>query len=314
MDKFSRKTRILELWKKQKFLPEQWLADKFEKCVKTIRRDMDQLEADGYPIVKDINRGYWLDNRQYIEVQGLWFSPEELHALLLIQQLTEKLAGGSFDMKPLNDKIEKLLHKMSSKTKDMSRFRVFHVGSRAKNMPNFGVVTQTLLSRKQLNIVYHGREKDKISKRTISPQRMIFYKGNWYVDAWCHEANALRSFAVERIIEAEEVEQASSNIAEDILDKHFTQTFGIYSGTPTHTAILHFSEKAALWVEDEEWFPDTTGTFLENGKYKLCIPYNNPTELIMEICRYGADVEVIEPPELRVTVKETLQQAAKLYS
>lgn len=91
------------------------------------------------------------------------------------------------------------------------------------------------------------------------------------------------------------------------------RTFGIYSGEPTDTAVLHFSQKAALWVEDEEWFPNTRGAYLESGKYELRIPYSNPTELIMEICRYGADVEVIEPIELRDAVKEILQKSIKIY-
>lgn len=275
---------------------------------------MKQLESDGYPIFKDSKRqAYCFNKAKFMEVEGLWFSPEELHALLLIQQLTEKLAGGALDMQPLSGKIEQLLGKMAPNTKEMSRFRVFHVGSRAKNMPNFGIMAKALLARKRLQIVYHGREKNTVSERTISPQRLVFYKGNWYVDAWCHHAKALRSFAVEQVIEANEKDLACRKVAEKTLDAYFTRSFGIFSGKPTHTAVLHFSEKAARWVKDEAWFPDTKGAYLKDGKYELQIPYNNPTELIMEICRYGAEVEVITPPELRHAVGQLLQKAAEQY-
>lgn len=184
VDKFSRKSQITQMLKKQKFLSRQGLADKFGRSVKTIIRDMEQLNVDGLPNFYDEqHQVFRLDTHQYIEVQGLWFSHEELHALLLIQQLTAKLAGGSLDMKPLSDKISKLLNKMSVNAEDILRFRVFHVGSRAKNMPNFGIVSQALLARDQLDIVYNGRARNQTSKRIISPQRMVFYKGNWYVDA-----------------------------------------------------------------------------------------------------------------------------------
>jgi predicted DNA-binding transcriptional regulator YafY len=98
------------------------------------------------------------------------------------------------------------------------------------------------------------------------------------------------------------------------MDKYFTQSFGIFAGAPTHTAVLRFSQLAAKWVKDEEWFPDLKAEWLPDGQLELHIPYHNPTELIMEICRYGADVEVVEPPELRQQVLETLQKAAAQYT
>jgi len=310
-----RKKQIVKMLRKHKRLSKQGLADKFDCSTRTIRRDMNELDDEGtLPNFYDEKlKVYRLDASHYIEVEGLWFSPEELYALLLIQQLTEKLAGGAFDMRPLHDKIEKMLGKMAPDKKELSRFRVFYVGSRAKNMPHFGTIAKALMARKRLQIKYHGREKDIVSERMISPQRMVFYKGNWYMDAWCHRAKGLRSFAIEQVVEVSEGSLSCRNISEKTLNVHYTQTFGIFSGEPIHTAVLVFSKKASLWVQDEEWFPDNHGRYLEDGRFQLKIPYNNSTELIMEICRYGAEVEVIEPPELRESVKQLLQKAADQY-
>jgi predicted DNA-binding transcriptional regulator YafY len=134
------------------------------------------------------------------------------------------------------------------------------------------------------------------------------------LDAWCHEAKALRTFAVECIQQAKLLEQDCKNISETDMDNYFTRSFGIFSGTPTHTAVLRFSQSAAKWVKDEEWFPDLKAEWLPDGQLELHIPYHNPTELIMEVCRYGADVEVVEPPELRQQVFEKLQKAAAQYT
>jgi len=78
-------------------------------------------------------------------------------------------------------------------------------------------------------------------------------------------------------------------------------------------AVLRFSEYAARWVRDEEWFPDQETVELVDGGLELRIPYHNPTELIMEICRYGDQVEVIKPPELRKQVADVLRKAADQY-
>src|SRR4030067_2182248 len=68
-------------------------------------------------------------------------------------------------------------------------------------------VACALLQRNSLHISYHGRGNDETSSREISPQRLIHYRDNWYLDAWCHSRNALRSFAVERITAAKALPQ-----------------------------------------------------------------------------------------------------------
>ncbi|HEB62973.1 MAG TPA: WYL domain-containing protein, partial [Gammaproteobacteria bacterium] len=51
----------------------------------------------------------------------------------------------------------------------------------------------------------------------------------------------------------------------------------------------------------------------KGGKYELQIPYSDERELLMEILKYGPDVEVIAPEELRNKVSQYLQQAIQHY-
>jgi len=78
-------------------------------------------------------------------------------------------------------------------------------------------------------------------------------------------------------------------------------------------AVLEFSSEISRWVAEEQWHPEQQGCFLDDGSYELKIPYNNPIELIMDICRYGPDVEVRGPDELRQAVSERLKKAASKY-
>ena len=59
--------------------------------------------------------------------------------------------------------------------------------------------------------------------------------------------------------------------------------------------MLRFTPKRARWVADEHWHPQQQGRFLEDGRYELRIPYADPRELVMDILRHGADVEVVSP-------------------
>jgi predicted DNA-binding transcriptional regulator YafY len=52
---------------------------------------------------------------------------------------------------------------------------------------------------------------------------------------------------------------------------------------------------------------------VEGGGYVLSLPYSNDRELIMDILKFGADVEVLEPAALRKRVREELAAAGRLY-
>ncbi|MBI2227431.1 MAG: WYL domain-containing protein [Betaproteobacteria bacterium] len=56
------------------------------------------------------------------------------------------------------------------------------------------------------------------------------------------------------------------------------------------------------WVADEWWQPRQVGQFLTDGSYELRIPYRDERELVMDILKYGPDVEVVGPESLRKQV------------
>ncbi len=174
-------------------------------------------------------------------------------------------------------------------------------------------MADAVLRRKRIAIRYFGRGSNTETRREISPQRLIHYRDNWYLDAWCHQRNALRSFAVENIKSAQLLEQLATELADGELDAHFVASYGIFAGAPQHTAILRFTPERARWVADEQWHPEQQGRFLEDGCYELQIPYSDPRELVMDILKYGPDVEVVGPKELRQLIHERLESALAQY-
>jgi proteasome accessory factor C len=97
------------------------------------------------------------------------------------------------------------------------------------------------------------------------------------------------------------------------LDQHFASAYGIFAGVPTATAVLRFTPSAARWVADEQWHPEQVGTVLADGGYELKVPYSRSEELVMDILKYGAEVEVIGPAALRERVAQALKEAAERY-
>lgn len=223
---------------------------------------------------------------------------------------------GLFDaqLKPVNALIEKLLaagpHDSDEITK---RVRILRMAGRNTSQEHFQTVAGALLQRQRLQIRYHSRSDDAETQREVSPQRLIHYRDNWYLDAWCHERDALRSFAVDRLCEAKALAKRAKDITEKELDAHFASGYGIFGGKPKHTAVLRFTPQRARWVAEEQWHPQQRGCMLTDGSYELRIPYSDPRELVMDILKHGAEVEVVEPQTLRDEVASQLQLAAQRY-
>jgi predicted DNA-binding transcriptional regulator YafY len=175
-------------------------------------------------------------------------------------------------------------------------------------------VAQATLQRKKLWIEYHSRGKDERTERTVSPQRIVHYREAWYLDAWDEGKDALRSFSIERIRRATVLEKQALDVAESDLDEHYSTAYGIFGGKADKIAVLRFTPERARWVADEQWHPQQEGTWLPDGSYELRIPYRESRELVMDVMRNGAGVEVLTPVSLRQEVAVQLQIALKPYA
>jgi proteasome accessory factor C len=147
----------------------------------------------------------------------------------------------------------------------------------------------------------------------ISPQRLVHYRDNWYLDGWCHLRDGLRIFALDRIESATLLDEPADDLPEEELDRRLARSYGIFSGVPRTSAVLRFTAHMARWVSEEHWHPQQIGQWMTDGSYELTIPYAEPTELVRDILRFGAEVEVVRPESLRGLVRNQLAAALAQY-
>ncbi len=273
------------------------------------------------PIIFDKELGGYRYEKQdqatKFELPGLWFSAEEIHALLTTQHLLSNLDTGGIlggHIKPLLSRLKTLLGTADNSIEEIQkRVRIEMMNVRRVQLDHFEVVGSALLNRRRLRIEYYARGTNQTSQREISPQRLINYRGNWYLDGWCHLRNDLRSFSVDSIRRVELLVAKAKDISEKKLNEILGSGYGIFSGKATQWATLHFSPEISRWVSNEIWHPKQKGRYLDNGFYELKIPYSKDTELLMDIMRYGAGVKVIAPPFLVEHVSKELNSMLAIY-
>ncbi len=258
--------------------------------------------------------GYRYTDKSY-ELPGIWFSPAEMQSLLLVLTLLEAFDPGllAAGFAPLRKKLGNFLRKLGMTADTRGRIRLLRVAACPPG-PAFEPVATGVLQRKRMSIRYTARGTGEVSHREISPQRLTHYRDKWYLDAWCHSRNELRTFSVDCIDQPKVHEERATDIPAPKLDRKLGKSYGIFSGAPTAWAQLRFTPDRARWVGPEQWHPDQKSWTKPSGHYMLEIPYSRPDELVLDISRYGPDVEVLAPLELRHAVADRLRAAAAQYS
>ncbi len=284
---------------------------------KTIYRDIQEFRDLYHAPLESNEQGYYYNqtSTNRFELPGIWFSDAELQALLAAQQLLSQIQPGVLEeqITSLTQFITNTLSRHGHATDNvLQRIRILGIGQRSSNQQHFIKTVQALLDRQQLELHYKKSSSQQSSQRTVSPQRLTHYRDNWYLDAWCHRKEALRIFSLHNIEQISVTEESAIEIPRQQLEEHLESAFGIFSGKADKTAILRFNPQRARYIEKEQWHPRQQGQWVDD-KYQLSIPYHNPTELIMDILKYGADVEVIEPASLKQAVKEEIGKMARLY-
>lgn len=134
-----------------------------------------------------------------------------------------------------------------------------------------------------------------------------------YLDAWCHMWNELRNFAVDSILRAEVLEKKAKDVSRSSMDEILGPGYGIFNGKDLQWAKLKFSPERARWVAQEHWHPKQKGTLEKDGSFVLELPYTDDRELIMDILKFGAEVEVLGPPLLKKRVKAEIGKMSAHY-
>ena len=322
VDRTERFYKIDQMLQARSPVPIRDFLDELGVSLATFKRDLeymrDRLNA---PIVWDRDaNGYRFEEAkgasQRYELPGLWFNPEEATALLTMEHLIESLEPSLLGphLEPLKTRLTALLSTGDHSAEEVrKRIRVIPFGTRRHEPKHFALVASAVLARKRVRIGYFNRTRNETTEREVSPQRLVHYRANWYLDAWCHMRNDIRSFSVDSIRAAELVDTRAKDIPDARLDEVLASGYGIFSGDKVQWAVLRFTPERARYVAQEEWHPKQRVKWLPDGSYQLEVPYASDKELAMDILKHGAEVEVVGPKTLRAEIAARLAAAAKRY-
>lgn len=307
-------------------VPREVLLNELGVSYATFKRDLDVLRDQFQAPIKWLpgeagrERGYVLEDKGWssgkLGLPRAWFTSSEIYALLMIDTLAGHIAPGLLTehLQPLITRIMLALSAADDSPEDIrSRVQILASSARRRDAAHFENVAQATVRRNRLEILYFTKSRNERSIRTVSPQRLFHYKENWYLVAWCHRAEAPRVFALDSVEAAKVLKEPAVEADKAAVDAMVGKDFGIYSGGDRKWAKLRFSALQARWVEAEVWHPEQKATIQGDGSMVLEVPYSDQRELLLDVLKFGAEAEVLAPPELREEVRSRLRRALSQY-
>jgi len=295
----------------------QFVPEDYPKNSRTIRRDLEALEAAGYPLVTDRVNGQtrWRLMEGFSNIPALGFSATELMALTFSRNLLKPLDGTEIQAS-INSALNKVAAALPPQGHEYVRGmeQIFSVGlgphkSYRQHKNTIDTISQAIDKRRTAQMRYYSASRDHTSRREVDPYFLRYAAGGLYLIGHCHLRKEVRMFAVERIRSIALTDHPYQMPLGFNVDEYVQDALGIMRSGRRIEIELLFSKKAAAWVKDKSWHPSQETKLLKDGRLKMTLKVADNDELLGWILSFGSQVQVMRPDGLSQKVK---QEAKKI--
>jgi len=298
----------------------QGLADglpaEFSRHHRTIRRDLDALEAAGFPLLTDKVEGrgvVWKLLEGFRRVPALAFSPTELMALTFSRGLLRPLEGTQ-----LQAALDSALTKAAAALPAPGHAYLqqldglFAIGlgphvSYRQHRETIDTLTEAIGKSRTVQLRYFTASRNTTTRRDVDPYRLWYANGALYLVAHCHLRDSVRLFAVERIKSCSVTPHAFQLPLHFDLDAYVGDALRVMRGKPVTVELL-FDTATTAWVKDRTWHPSQQTTLERGGRLRMTLTVAATPELVGWLLGFGGGVTIIGPPELRGAVRTAAER------
>lgn len=201
MRRADRLLEIIQNLRGDRLVTAKTLAQRLEVSVRTIYRDIGDLQASGVPIDGAAGAGYLL--RPGYHLPPLMFLPSEIEALIVGARMVKAWAG-----RELTDAATEALVKIDAvvppeRMRAAERVPIFATGFGVgdKERGNLDLFAKAIDQHSKTHFAYCDVDGGR-TDRTVWPLALHFWGKVWTLAAWCELRDDFRTFRVDR---AEEV-------------------------------------------------------------------------------------------------------------
>ncbi len=301
------------------------LSRDLEVHARTIRRDLAVLGRVGFVLERDRDP----DSREIrvrippgLRERNIPFTLGELLSLHFASRMMRGLSGT-----PMKEGIDTALQRieMALPVHALEHVERARIALLAKPMPGkpyqrhartIETLQQAVAERRKVEVGYRAYGRRSTDRHVYRPYLMTWCDGALYAMGWSELREGMRTFAIDRVMDARLREEHFDLPAGFDPDAYVRECFGIYrdpNATQAHRVLVEFAREAAQRVREREWHPTQRLKSLAGGRVLLEMRVVGLEDVMRWILGFGALARVREPAELVERVSRELHHAASAY-
>lgn len=292
------------------------IAKEFEVNYKTIHRDIEymryQLDA---PIKFDPHEnGYYYSEPNYF-LPVVLLKESELFSFMVTEKILKQYQNTPYyeQIKGAVDKILQFLPDEISSQNVMNLYDFQQAPASSIDQHKYSLLEQAVREQCRVKIRYHSLYRDEINEREVDPYYILNKGGTWYFIGHCHLHDEVRIFALNRVLTIDLTDSYFDPPADFDKEKYLGNSFQIIRNGINYHIRLKFTSYQARWIRERKWHKTQKLTDLEDGSLILEMDVTGLSDVKRWVLQYGAEVEVLEPGELREGIAEEVKKMKRIY-
>ena len=298
----DRLIQIIFLLLRHENITAKQLAQELGVSTRTIYRDINTLSIAGIPITSQKGYGGGLSLLEGFALDKSYFTQEEQSNIIQALQILKSSHYPDAD-RTLNKVAGLFSHTLQS---DWLEIDFSYWGSPEKERRNMTALERAVINKYVIKFTYYNSELT-ITEQTVEPLKLLFKSHSWYLIAFSRRRKEIRTYKLSRI--------RYLQITDQLFDRSLPADFSLTPAYQEEYNIplfkLRFSEKIAYKVYDE--FQEEYIKKLEDGTLEVTFRYQLSDWTFLYLLSFGEYVEIIEPVEARMLLKEKAQKILALY-
>jgi len=292
------------------------LAAELEVCTKSVHRDLDFMrDRMQLPLEFDWARKGYYYTQKVNAFPMIQISEGELVAVVVAEKALQQYRGTSFE-KPLLSAVKKmqqlLPETVSVHLADLGRTISFR--TRAEPTLDLGIfdsLAKATARQQQLEITYRKPGQKQPEKRLIDPYHLANINGEWFLFAYDHLRQDIRTFVPTRVLAARPTGHRFSPNKKFSLEKRLQGSFAVHSGGGDFQVVLRFDPDVADYIREKKWHASQRIRELKNGGVELSMRLSSLEEVQRWVLTWGGKAVVVSPAELRRSVRAAAERILK---
>ncbi|WP_054941003.1 WYL domain-containing protein [Paenibacillus ihuae] len=288
------------------------LAERFEVSVRTVYRDVEALSQAGIPVYTSQGKGGGISlSDRFVLNKSLLTDKEQDEILFALQSLAVARLPDSDEV---FSKLSSLFRKNSTNWIEVD-FSPWGSGLNQKEL--YTLLKQAILEHKVILFTYLSAAGEQKSRRA-APVKLLFKDRAWYVEAYCFDKVALRTFKITRMSDVRLSDGNGVELLELLQEQERMESAGTsreeiinVNEMPRIPLVLKIEPAGAYRIVDE--FKQEDILKQEDGSFRVTTEMPSGEWLIQYLLSYGDLLEVMEPASVRLEIKTRTAKMAEKY-